>query len=110
VAIVQRWLLTQVWLYVTNATQVNPYLFLFTDFSKLLICGGYYKSGQISDTCEVIDLDSTSTTCKDPPNFPATVNVAIGGIGFKENPIICSGFQNTFYSNRCFSLEINELS
>jgi hypothetical protein len=81
---------------------------LFTDFSKLLICGGYYKSGQISDTCEVINLESTTTTCKDPPNFPATVNVAIGGIGFKENPIICSGFQNTFYSNKCYSLENNE--
>ncbi len=75
-------------------------------FSKLLICGGYpthYK-----DTCEVINLESTTTTCKNPPNFPAKLEGAIGGIGFKGKAIICGGDQNGAYTNRCYSLENNE--
>ncbi len=68
--------------------------------SKLLICG-------YGDTCEVIDLESPATTCKNPPNFPAIVRLAIGGLGFKENPIICGGEQNNARSNKCYSLENN---
>jgi hypothetical protein len=35
---------------------------------------------------------------------------AIGGLGFKENPIICGGAQNDMYvfSNKCYSLQNNE--
>jgi hypothetical protein len=73
--------------------------------SKLLICGGTYP---ITDTCEVIDLQSSATTCKNPPKFPATVYGAIGAIGFTKNPIICGGYQNSTMSNRCSSLENNE--
>jgi hypothetical protein len=71
-------------------------------FSKLLICGRYSPS---IDTCEVIDLESSETTCKIPQNFPATVYGAIGGLGYKENPIICGGRQNSSISNSCYSLE-----
>jgi hypothetical protein len=76
---------------------------LFKGFSKLLICGG----GN-TDTCEVINLTSSASTCKNPPNFPATVFTAIGGLGFKGNPILCGGYQNGSYSNKCYSLENNE--
>ncbi len=72
-------------------------------FSKLLVCGGYDI-----DTCEVISLESSATTCKDPPNFPTTVSHATGGLLFKENPIICGGAQNDEFSNSCFALENNE--
>jgi hypothetical protein len=78
-------------------------LLLFKGLSKVLICGGYN-----SDTCEVIDLQSSATTCKNPPNFPATVYWAIGGLGFKEKPIICGGWPFETLSNRCYSLENNE--
>ncbi len=71
--------------------------------SKLLICGGY-----AIDTCEVIDLKSSATICKNLPNFPATVQAAIGGLGLKENPIMCGGYQNQYSSNKCHSLENNE--
>jgi hypothetical protein len=77
---------------------------LFKAFSKLLICGGYFSI----DTCEVINLASSASTCKNPPNLPATVYRAIGGLGFKGNPIICGGVQNTYPSNKCYSLENNE--
>ena len=75
-------------------------------FSKLLICGGY--STQYKDTCEVINLESSTTTCKNPPNFPAKLEGAIGGLGFKGKAIICGGDQNGAYTNRCYSLENNE--
>ncbi len=72
---------------------------MFKGFTKLLICSGF------TDTCEVINLAST---CKIPPNFPAKVYAAIGGLGFKGNPIICGGYQNNSNSKKCYSLENNE--
>jgi N-acetylneuraminic acid mutarotase len=76
---------------------------LFKGFSKLLICGGFN-----TNTCDVINLASSASTCQNPPNFPAKVYRAIGGLGFKGNPIICGGFQNGVQSNKCYSLENNK--
>jgi hypothetical protein len=73
--------------------------------SKLLICGGEDPD---TDTCEVINLASSASTCKNPPNFQSKIFAAIGGLGFKENPILCGGRQNSADSNKCFSLENNE--
>jgi hypothetical protein len=78
---------------------------LLIGFSKLLICGGHNLD---NGTCEVINLASSASTCKHPPNFPAIVRLAIGGLGFKGNPIICGGVQNNVRSNKCYSLENNE--
>ncbi len=77
---------------------------MFKDFSKLLICGG---DGPYTDTCEVINLASSASTCKNLPNFPAKISQAIGRLGFKENPILCGGYQNGSYSNMCYILENN---
>jgi hypothetical protein len=79
------------------------YVIEIKGLSKVLICGG-----DITDNCEVISLESSVTTCKDPPNLPATIFVAIGGLGVKENPFICGGIQNGTCSNKCYSLENNE--
>ncbi len=76
---------------------------MFEGFSKLLICGSFF-----SDTCEVINLATSASTCKKPQNFPAKVYGAIGGLGLKENPIICGGSQYLSISNKCYSLENNE--
>jgi hypothetical protein len=80
-------------------------IILFIGFTKLLICAGSYP---YTDTCEVINLASSVSTCKNPPNLPATVYRAIGGLGFKGNSIICRGYQNGDRSNKCYSLENNE--
>jgi hypothetical protein len=80
-------------------------IILFIGFTKLLICGGYYP---YIDTCEVINLSSSASTCKNPPNFPAKVVDAIGGLGFKGEPILCGGYQNGSHSNKCYSLENND--
>ncbi len=81
---------------------------MYTGFSKLLICGGFNPSGPNFNNCEVINLASSAPTCKNPPNFPATVYLAIAGLGFKGNPIICGGYQNVVRSNKCYSLKNNE--
>ncbi len=78
---------------------------MFKGLSKLLICGGYFPD---TDSCEVINLASSASTCKHPPNFPAKVFGAVGRLGFKGNPIICGGDQNDAHSNKCYSLENNE--
>jgi hypothetical protein len=78
---------------------------LFKGSSKLFICGGHNPS---TDTCEVINLASSASTCTIPPNFPATVYAAIGGLGFKGNPFVCGGYQNDVPSNKCYSLENNQ--
>ncbi len=80
---------------------------MFKGFSKLLICGGEI-TGNLSNTCEAVDLESSTTSCKNPPNFPANLRSAIGGLGCKENPIICGGGQNHELSDKCYSLENNE--
>jgi hypothetical protein len=61
-----------------------------------------------TNSCEIINLESSTSTCKNPSNFPAELRAAIGGLGFKENPIICGGMQNGTLSNKCYSLENNE--
>ncbi len=71
----------------------------------MLICGGNLPA---IANCEVVNLDSATTTCKSPPNFPETFWSAIGGLGFKENPIICGGLQKFSYVNKCYSLQNNE--
>jgi N-acetylneuraminic acid mutarotase len=76
---------------------------LFKGFSKLLICGGVN-----THTCEVLNLASSASTCKNPPNFPAKVYAAIGGLGFKENPVFCGGWQNNVCSIKSYSLENNK--
>ncbi len=76
---------------------------MFQGYSKLLICGG-----SNTNTCEVINLASSASTCKNPPNSPAIVYTAIGGLEFKGNPILCGGEQNGARSNKCYSLENNE--
>ncbi len=86
---------------------IQYYLTSFTvlGFSKLLICGGAYP---FTSTCEVINLQSSTTICKTPPNFPKPLSAAVGGMGFHKNPIICGGYQNTTHSNMCYSLENND--
>ncbi len=76
---------------------------LIKGFNKVLICGGW-SGGDITTSCETITLNSTgTTTCKTKPNFPVAFYGAIGGMGIKQNPIVCGGWQNNNYSNRCYS-------
>ena len=91
-------------LLITITSKFTTYKFI-TGLSKVLICGGYYPH---TDTCEVIDLESSTSTCKNPPNVPARVYGDIGGFSFHENPIVCGGVQIYEISNKCYSLQNNQ--
>jgi hypothetical protein len=58
-------------------------------------------------TVEVIDLESSKTTCKNLPNFPIDVFSSFGGLGFEEKPLICGGRTNVGSTNECFTLKDN---
>jgi hypothetical protein len=73
--------------------------------SKVLICGGI--SSQTGKSCEILDLESPSTTCKVIPNLLVPIFAAIGGLKFNGNPVICGGQQISMYSENCYSLENN---
>jgi hypothetical protein len=74
-------------------------------FSKLLVCGGYSPATPgTTDNCELIDLKWPAKTCQNVSNFPMQVVDAFGGLGFKQNPIICGGS----LSEGCYSFENNE--
>ena len=55
-----------------------------------------------------MDLQSPNTICKSLPNIPEQVSATIGGLGFKQNPLICGGYTNLDISDRCYSLENNQ--
>ena len=58
-------------------------------------------------TVEVIDLESSTTTCKNLPNFPIKVFASFGGLGFEEKPLVCGGYFNGGYTNKCYTLKDN---
>jgi hypothetical protein len=85
-------------------SNTNSIVFLLCKvLSKVLICGAL--NPVVTDTCEVINLDSSETTCRNLPYLPSTLYAAIGGLGLQKNPIICGGWQDGVMSSRCFTLQ-----
>ncbi len=79
---------------------------MVTVISKLLICGGYVQlTGQTTDNCEILDLQSPAKTCTNLANLPEPIGQAFGGRGLKQNPLICGGTNSV--ANGCFSFENN---
>ena len=76
-------------------------MFISAKNTKLLIGTGNNNSRQLNNI-EIIDLETSSTSCQDLPNFPRSVQNAIGGLIFDKHPIICGGFDNTI-SRSCSS-------
>jgi hypothetical protein len=74
----------------------------------VLVCGGFHKNQSMTPICEVINLKSSNSNCKNLPNFPVLVAGAIGGLGLKDTPIICGGLQIDYLSKRCYSLKNKE--
>ncbi len=58
-----------------------------------------------TDDIEVIDLESSSTTCTNLPAFPSQIRGGIGGLQ-EEEPLICGGFDSGLgnYTNKCYLL------
>ncbi len=58
-----------------------------------------------TDDIEVIDLESSSTTCTNLPALPSQIQGGIGGLQGEE-PLICGGFDLVLgnYTNKCYIL------
>jgi len=77
---------------------------IFLGFSKILVGTG--KTLNVTtDDIEVIDLESSSTTCTNLPAFPSQIRGGIGGLQGEE-PLICGGFDSGLgnYTNKCYLL------
>ena len=63
--------------------------------------------GSGRDDVEIINLDASSTTCKNLEHFPSQVIGAVGALGPKLEPVICGGFYNSgnVDENSCYSLQ-----
>jgi hypothetical protein len=53
-----------------------------------------------TDHVEIIDLESSSSTCTILPNFPYQTRAPIGGVIQGRSPLICGG-----YGNKCYLYE-----
>ena len=73
----------------------------FLGFTKLLVALGY----GLNDV-EIIDLETSSTTCTRIEDFPDKVYGAVGILGPNLQPLICGGYSSGGGDeNKCFTLE-----
>jgi hypothetical protein len=47
-------------------------------------------------SAEVIDLETSATTCDDFTSFPTTFKGGVGGLGFSDEPFTCQGMSFIF--------------
>ncbi len=59
-----------------------------------------FDSGNTS-TVEIIDLETSASTCSDLPNFPFTSRDSIFGLNFQDNPMMC-GSNDPVNNTDCF--------
>lgn len=72
--------------------------------SILLLAGGYDATDQeSSNKVEILDQLGQS---KDIVNLPQQVESAVGGV-LKGHPVICGGYNNGIYSQKCFKLAMD---
>jgi len=56
-----------------------------------------------SDGFEIIDLGSNISSCPEFPDFPFKLSYAYGGLGYRNEPIICGGMDDSHSIHRdCF--------
>ena len=61
--------------------------------------------GEGRNEVEVVDLETSSTSCREIENFPDAVGGAVGMIGPNQQPLICGGYYSTGDSTNCYTLE-----
>jgi hypothetical protein len=52
--------------------------------------GGYTEAGSIS-SAEVIDLETSATSCDSFTSFPNSFTGGVGGLGLQNEPLTCQG-------------------
>ena len=74
-----------------------------------MVATGYTSSGIISNV-EVIDLEISSSSCKNLKDYPLKIREGGVGLLLDDSPLICGGFESLTSSNtnNCFNLQNNE--
>ena len=80
---------------------------LFSGSFKILVAGGVSTTtGPAQITVEIINLDIASANCSYYPTFTGSNLVGAAGIlDQQDQPLICGGGNDLFYSNFCFQLD-----
>ncbi len=63
--------------------------------------GGYSESVYLN-SAEVIDLETSATTCDNFTPFPHYFTGGVGGLGFRNEPLTCQGIK---YSSNYFMVK-----
>jgi hypothetical protein len=78
--------------------------FISLGFTKLLVGVGRTEGGKLTAEVEIIDLESSLSNCSNLEDFPWPIDMAVGGLEFNDNPIICGGLLSNGNSTRdCYS-------
>jgi hypothetical protein len=74
-----------------------------------MVATGYTISGFTSNV-EVIDLEISSSSCKNLKDYPLKLEKASIGLLLDDSPLICGGYDSLTSSdtNNCFNLQNNE--
>jgi hypothetical protein len=81
-------------------------LFL-TGFSKVLVVHGSLKSRE-SERIEIIDLETSGTTCSPIQDLPLESENLYGAVGHlfsNDIPVICGGYTTYVYHSECYKFE-----
>ena len=64
------------------------------------MAGGLSSGDVWFNDVEIIDLESSATTCQSFTFLPVTTHSGIGGLGFGEEPFVCGGHSRVCFSYR----------
>ncbi len=70
---------------------------IFKGYTKLLVGVGSTEESEKRTEVEIIDLETSSSSCSDLRNFSHAAITAIGGLEFNNNPFICGGYFKKYY-------------
>ena len=54
-------------------------------------------------TVEIIDLESSASSCANLGDFPKSRYTSIGGLDFNDNPMLCAGYEFLDAKEDCFT-------
>jgi hypothetical protein len=52
---------------------------------------------------DIVDLGSSASTCKTFPRLPGAEQGVVGGLGFENEPLVCTGNKAETYFNDCYA-------
>ena len=68
---------------------------------------GYTKilAAVLGSEVDIVDLASSASTCKTFPRLPGGEHGVVGGLGFENEPLVCTGYKAETYFNDCYAYQ-----